>query len=65
MREHTDFAALRQNPREWHRRGLSSPTEIDALVSARLGQCFRAGSFGSSPMSDPSYADFFVVDSVA
>lgn len=37
------------DPQEWHRRGTRSPTEIDALVEARLPATTR----------EATYADFF------
>jgi hypothetical protein len=48
------LAELRLNPTEWHRRGMSAPTDIDKLVSARLGYRY------TSETAEPSYADFFV-----
>lgn len=44
---------LRRQPDEWHRRGLSHPDEIDAMVSRRTS--------GSTP-AEPTYADFFTGD---
>ncbi|WP_186317615.1 hypothetical protein [Curtobacterium sp. 9128] len=35
---------------EWHRRGLRSPAEIDALVEARLVH--------HTDIDEPTYADF-------
>jgi hypothetical protein len=37
---------------EWHRRGLRSPSEIAALVEARLGHPVLA------VVDEPTYADF-------
>lgn len=47
---------LRADPREWLRRGMLSPSALDALVEARL----RApGERGHEYQPDPTYADFF------
>lgn len=47
-----DLVQLRQDPREWRRRGLTPPAALDAMVRERvLGD-------GALPL-DPSYADFF------
>jgi hypothetical protein len=43
---------LRSDPLEWHRRGMSSPVEIDRIVISRLGA-------GLGVSADPTYADFF------
>jgi hypothetical protein len=50
MHEPTAMQALRADPLEWHRRGMSSPLEIERIVSTRLG-------FGTH--TDPTYSDFF------
>ncbi|NII42507.1 hypothetical protein E9228_003176 [Curtobacterium flaccumfaciens] len=50
MRDSTLMQELRSDPLEWHRRGMSSPVEIDRIVISRLG-------IGVS--ADPTYADFF------
>jgi hypothetical protein len=53
----THLSDLRADPREWLRRGMLSPSALDALVEARL----RApGERGSEYHADPVYADFFV-----
>jgi hypothetical protein len=50
-----DLVRLRQDPREWRRRGLTPPAALDAMVRERvLGD-------GGLPV-DPSYADFFTAD---
>lgn len=44
---------------QWHRRGLRSPAEIDALVHARvhgLPEPILSGMFDV----DPAYGDFFI-----
>ncbi|KTR40377.1 hypothetical protein NS263_07895 [Curtobacterium oceanosedimentum] len=51
------LAELRLNPTEWHRRGMSAPTDIDKLVSARLGYRYTSDT---QHTAEPSYADFFV-----
>ncbi|QWS33740.1 hypothetical protein AABM26_15130 [Curtobacterium aetherium] len=51
MREPTAMQELRADPLEWHRRGMSSPVEIDRIVMSRVG-------LGTS--ADPTYADFFL-----
>ncbi|MEK6311544.1 MAG: hypothetical protein V4737_16230 [Curtobacterium sp.] len=43
---------LRRDPREWHRRGLTHPAVLRAMVVARVN-----GHDGPAP--EPSYADFF------
>jgi hypothetical protein len=48
-------STLRSDPREWHRRGMRSPGEIDALVHARLG----LSDLPAAAATDPTYADFF------
>ncbi|WP_182066339.1 hypothetical protein [Curtobacterium sp. ME12] len=55
MQHQYNVHQLRQIPTEWHRRGMSSPAEIDALVNERLGQPRLA----TVAPSGPSYADFF------
>ncbi len=51
------LAELRLNPTEWHRRGMTSPNEIDQLVTERLGHRYSKNSLNTA---EPSYADFFV-----
>ncbi|WIB25965.1 MULTISPECIES: hypothetical protein [unclassified Curtobacterium] len=51
MREPTAMHELRADPLEWHRRGLTSPVEIDRIVMSRLG-------LGTA--AEPTYADFFL-----
>ena len=41
---------LRQQPTEWHRRGMRHPDEITTMVHARLLQNVPA---------EPTYSDFF------
>lgn len=55
MRDHLSLDTLRQHPTEWHRRGMTSPAEIDQMVAARLGASERVFA-----PAEPSYADFFV-----
>ncbi|WP_181429213.1 hypothetical protein [Curtobacterium sp. MCSS17_008] len=50
MRDHHVLDQLRQDPTEWHRRGMHAPSEIDRIVTERLGR----------RTAEPSYADFFV-----
>ncbi|MDM7886541.1 hypothetical protein QUG92_15630 [Curtobacterium sp. RHCKG23] len=57
MSNHTVLEQLRRNPTEWHRRGMTSPTEIDQLVTERLGHLYISNSLNAA---EPSYADFFV-----
>lgn len=57
MSNHTVLEQLRLNPTEWHRRGMSAPTEIDQLVTERLGHLYISNSLNTA---EPSYADFFV-----
>ncbi|MBT1680366.1 hypothetical protein [Curtobacterium aurantiacum] len=45
---------LRDRPGEWRRRGMTPPSELDAIVERRL-----AGVVRGVP-TDPTYADFFV-----
>ena len=49
-RHHLSLIDLRQQPTEWHRRGLSHPDEIQAMVHRR--------TIGVVPV-EPTYADFF------
>jgi len=56
MRSRHDLAALRQDPSEWHRRGMTAPSEIDQMISERLGTAFPGSSRSAL---EPSYADFF------
>lgn len=56
MRESVSLEVLRRHPGEWRRRGLTPPSELDALVAARV-----AGTERSIVASEPAYADFFVV----
>ena len=56
MREPVSLDVLRRHPVEWRRRGMMSPSEIDALVAARVG-----GTDRSLAAAEPSYADFFAV----
>ncbi len=51
------LAELRLNPSEWHRRGMSAPTDIDKLVTERLGHRYTNNT---QHTAEPSYADFFV-----
>lgn len=55
MRNQISLDTLRRNPTEWHRRGLTHPAEIDAMVAARIDDAARA-----LVPANPSYADFFV-----
>ena len=45
---------LRAQPLEWRRRGLTTPTELEALITRRLSGVVRGVP------ADPTYADFFV-----
>lgn len=54
MSNHIVLEQLRRNPNEWHRRGMTSPTEIDQLVTERLGHRYTLNT------AEPSYADFFI-----
>ncbi|WP_181436771.1 MULTISPECIES: hypothetical protein [unclassified Curtobacterium] len=45
---------LRSNPVEWHRRGLTPPDVIQAMIEQRLAEPGH-----SQPVGDPSYQDFF------
>lgn len=56
MSNHIALEQLRRIPTEWHRRGMSSPADIDRIVTERLGR--RMGT--TQPNPEPSYADFFV-----
>ncbi len=47
----TPRTALHRDPEQWRRRGLTPPSELEALVRARLGWMAAA---------DPTYADFFI-----
>jgi hypothetical protein len=49
-RHHLSMTDLRQQPTEWHRRGLSHPDEIQAMVRRRTSDAVP---------DEPSYADFF------
>jgi hypothetical protein len=51
VRDTAAMQELRADPLEWHRRGMSSPVEIDRIVMTRVG-------LGTS--ADPTYADFFL-----
>ncbi|WP_144710444.1 hypothetical protein [Curtobacterium pusillum] len=62
MRDQHHLQQLRQVPSEWHRRGMTSPAEIDALVATRVGETFSAVS---GLHAEPSYADFFVAPTAA
>jgi hypothetical protein len=44
------LSELRTRPVEWHRRGMSHPAEIEAMVHER--------THGQVP-SEPAYGDFF------
>ncbi|QKS18833.1 hypothetical protein HUN58_01990 [Curtobacterium sp. Csp1] len=57
MSNHARLEQLRRIPTEWHRRGMTSPTEIDQLVTERLGHRYSNNTLNTS---EPSYADFFV-----
>lgn len=46
------LAALRDDPAEWYRRGLTPPHVIAAFVDERLHA-------DSTAVGEPSYADFF------
>lgn len=56
MREPISLDVLRRHPGEWRRRGLTPPSELDALVAARV-----AGYERSAAPAEPAYADFFTV----
>jgi len=56
MREPVSLDVLRRHPVEWRRRGLTPPSELDALVAARV-----AGYERSAAPAEPAYADFFSV----
>jgi hypothetical protein len=56
MREPISLDVLRRHPVEWRRRGLTPPSELDALVAARI-----AGYERSAAPAEPAYADFFAV----
>ncbi|MDM7886688.1 MULTISPECIES: hypothetical protein [Curtobacterium] len=56
MRDRHDLAALRQDPTEWHRRGMTAPAELDRMISERLGAQFSSTARSAF---EPSYADFF------
>ncbi|WP_242090561.1 hypothetical protein [Curtobacterium sp. DN_7.5] len=43
---------LRRDPREWHRRGMTHPAVLRAMVVARVNGHDR-------PVQEPTYADFF------
>ncbi len=47
---------LRGDPTEWHRRGMSAPTDIDRIVADRLDARYTT----TARATEPSYADFFV-----
>lgn len=49
------LAALRRDAVEWHRRGMRSPAELEALVAGRLA---RQGA----SLTEPRYGDFFRED---
>lgn len=63
MRDQHHLQQLRRMPSEWHRRGMTSPDEIDALVAHRLGEDYPAA--GGNAMAEPSYADFFTAPAAA
>ncbi|WP_181436387.1 hypothetical protein [Curtobacterium sp. MCBD17_008] len=52
MREPSVMQHLREDPLEWHRHGMTSPSEIDRIVQTKL-------SLGTA--AEPTYADFFLV----
>jgi hypothetical protein len=54
MRESVSLEVLRRHPMEWRRRGLTPPSELDALVAARI-----EGTERSFVTAEPAYADFF------
>ncbi len=54
MRETIPLDVLRRHPTEWRRRGMTPPSELDALVAARV-----AGTDRPFAVGEPSYADFF------
>lgn len=43
------LAHARQDPQQWHRHGLTSPHELEAIVAARV----------HGRPAEPRYADFF------
>ncbi|MDP4332435.1 hypothetical protein Q7F20_03570 [Curtobacterium sp. A7_M15] len=57
MNNDTLLEQLRRIPTEWHRRGMSAPTDIDKLVTERLGHRYISDT---QHTAEPSYADFFV-----
>jgi hypothetical protein len=54
----------RDNPREWHRRGLLAPTELDAIVTARVNNLPTIASRAPATSDEltapdePTYGDF-------
>lgn len=60
MHDSNRLHQLRQIPGEWHRRGMTSPAELDALIDARLGE-----GYGNGSATEPSYADFFAAPAAA
>jgi hypothetical protein len=60
VRDESRLHQLRQIPGEWHRRGMTSPAELDAIIEARLGE-----PFGIHSAAEPSYADFFAAPAAA
>jgi hypothetical protein len=54
MLDRETLNALRQNPTEWRRRGLTPPDALAEMVEARVSGTSRM----RRPL-DPSYADFF------
>lgn len=58
MRDENRLHELRQIPDEWHRRGMTSPAELEAIVHRRLG-LHPAADPAAAWTADPSYADFF------
>lgn len=56
MRDTLSLDTLRQRPVEWRRRGLTPPSELNAIVAARLD-----GPGSTFVPAEPSYADFFVI----
>ncbi|WP_439689798.1 hypothetical protein ACRQ4C_01480 [Curtobacterium sp. SP.BCp] len=61
MRDQHQLHQLRQNPTEWHRRGMTAPAEIDVLVANRLQENYPT----IAAAGEPSYADFFTAPAAA
>ncbi|WIB01599.1 hypothetical protein [Curtobacterium sp. MCBA15_012] len=50
MTPHPTLSELRTRPSEWHRRGMSHPDELQAMVHRRLLE---------DVPTEPTYSDFF------